>query len=783
MTKTRKIKVGDFVHYANKEWIVTKKNKIQFRLVRRQVKTGASILVPRKRVKLADQTWRSELQPGDPLEIFIGGQWINAAVYERRGNKLIVQPSLSNFTMSVYEHSGIISKASHSFPLWQKDTITPVVIDGQCQIERAHGLTFPWSYTSESSTRIEVTGPLRTELTTLTFPFYEAKGIPFKMYKNLTKAEIMYDIHANKASHPDILVDIATQWCYCRLPIYPCLRHSYGLRFYITQALAHEDERRVQEMLSVGEHSSTFHKSEWCIRDELSHPYIDAEITFVNKTLQVKIFHSGIKIDSTQERVKNILAYISKPMTYAPKILSTDASPEIQFILSRMLGMETEPVELLSTRKILGSNILMNLERGFCEPELMLCGGQLNIECIDYTILIKELMKRKPMRTLIVVETSALPVWKNFNRYYGKNRKFEPVTVTTKTMFCKIARSQHHFDQTERLFIIADTNWYSSLTHVARNFRCKVKWAVNCPFENRNSRIFHSPHLNDNLTVELSKSKMLEMGVNFPQVTSQEIIFNVYDESVNILIQRLKSIYPNVQREGWRLQMCNELISLYLEHPELIPIQFRGEKLAAVEATLAKISEKFGVEKTLLDSRIQEICSVCLEKIEDASVTPCGHVFCSTCIQELHKRHINCPMCRAKITSFLKLSDKDTAGKIQVHQGEPYRVPETENWGKKIQFIKQHKDAVVVVPSNQKGLSGDGKFGRSIKKKLKKIFRKRQILTTDELLKNQHPLSCEVIILKPSNVQQKIGLPWGKDIKIFELKYKLKNTPFGREFF
>ena len=782
MGKTRKVKVGDYVDYAGKEWVITKKNKKYFRLVRRQVKTGPSVLVPRKRVRLADQTWRSNLQRGDALQLFLGGQWINATVYERQGSQLLVQPSLSNFTMQVSQDTGIIYKGSHSYPLWQRDDVTPVVVDGECRIERAHGLTFPWTYVSEDATRVEVTGPCRTPITTLTFSLYETRGMSFKLYKRLTKEEIMHDIYSNKNDHPAILVDIATQWCYSRLPIYPYLRHHYGLRYYITQALAHGDERRVQELLSVGEHSSIFQKSEWTIRDHLSHPYIDADIRVINKTLEVKLFHSGIKIDKTGETVKSILEHISQPMIYAPKKIEVDGTPEMQYILSRMLAMEKTPVELLSSRKITGTKIVFNLDRGFCDPEMNICGGQLEIQCIHYPFLVKELMKRSPMRTLVVVETNALPIWKGFNIFYGKNRKFAPITVTTKHMFSKIVRNERHFDYTERLIILTDTSWYSTFANVARNFRCKVKWALSNPDDHRNSCVFHSPHENNNMTIKLSRTDMEEMGVEFPQVTCQEVIFNVDQESVNIFIKRLRKKYPHLL--GWRKDYCLEQLSMFLEHPELVPLEFRGERLAAVEATLSKISNEFGVSESILDTRTQETCAVCLEKISNASVTQCGHVFCTTCMQELHKRQINCPMCRSKITSFLKLSNKDTKGKIQVHEGVPYRISDNEIWGKKIDFLKKHDDATIVIPGKNGWSPGGLKdLGKSLKRKLKKVFRKRQILTWEELMQNQHPVSSKVIIMKPSNLQTNIGLPWGKDIEVLELKYKVKNTPFGREFF
>lgn len=45
-----------------------------------------------------------------------------------------------------------------------------------------------------------------------------------------------------------------------------------------------------------------------------------------------------------------------------------------------------------------------------------------------------------------------------------------------------------------------------------------------------------------------------------------------------------------------------------------------------------------------------EDCSICLEKIEIAHKTECGHIFCKSCIEEWYKRNSTCPLCRKKIT-------------------------------------------------------------------------------------------------------------------------------------
>jgi len=774
MVKTRKIRIGDFVTYAGQEYIVTNKNKVNYRLVRRSANKGHTIIVPRKRVKLADQTWRNLLTRGDAVKLFIGGEWIDASVYERKGNKLLVQPCLNNFTMTVSQDAGIIAQGGHPHALWVKDDITPIVIDSECHMERARGIVFPWTYTSETSKRIVVTGPIPTPLTTLSFDHYDTGGYPHSIYKNLSTAEIMHDIKNHPSKHPDILVLIADQWCTARLPIYPYLRNHYGLRYYISQALAHGDQRRVQEMLSVGEHAAVFNKSEWVVRNHLSHPYIGANFSVRNNTLKVDLFHSGIKIDKTSEKVSKILEHISHPMNYCPRKIVVDSTPELSFILSRMLGMEKTPVELLSTRQVNGSKTLVNLEHGFSEPEMKICGGQLNLRFINYCNLVTELMKRSPMRTLVVVEKDALPIWKDFNIFHGRNRGFKPITVTTKGVFAKNARRSRVFDKTERLIVLVDTDWYSSFCNAAREFRCKIKWACgNSEYGWKNTCMFKSNHKNSKLVISLTKDDMLNMGVEFPTISHQYVVFKIDKESCDVFVRRLKAKYPSMPT--WWHSRCKNLLEKFLEHPELVPVEYRGERLAAVEATLSKISEEFGVSENLLDSRAQETCSVCLENISDASVTQCGHIFCSDCMQELQKRQINCPMCRSKITSFLKISEKDTVGKIQLDQGVPYRIPENETWGEKMKFLKKHKDATII--------TGNRDIGTLLKRKLKKVFRKRQILTIEDLEHNQTPLSSKVIMMNPHyDIQDCVGLAWGKDIEVFSLKYKIEGAPFGFEY-
>lgn len=62
-------------------------------------------------------------------------------------------------------------------------------------------------------------------------------------------------------------------------------------------------------------------------------------------------------------------------------------------------------------------------------------------------------------------------------------------------------------------------------------------------------------------------------------------------------------------------------------------------------------------EKSLIISETEEICSICLEIIDNHELvaTPCNHYFCQECIQEYLNSNNNddCPNCRQKINNTL----------------------------------------------------------------------------------------------------------------------------------
>lgn len=74
---------------------------------------------------------------------------------------------------------------------------------------------------------------------------------------------------------------------------------------------------------------------------------------------------------------------------------------------------------------------------------------------------------------------------------------------------------------------------------------------------------------------------------------------------------------------------------------------------AALKATLSSLQFLCGMHDALSQAPDQQTCPICFDNIEPGAVTvtPCGHVYCQTCIAPWVERQGRCPTCRAPVTS------------------------------------------------------------------------------------------------------------------------------------
>ena len=739
MTKTRKISKGDIVKYHSHEWIVKRKRNGMFNLIRRQVNTGPPIWVPAKRLKIADHTWRTNLRAGDPVHLFIGGHWVQAKVLRREGNILCIQPSFTNITIRHKDSSGHIAKASHDFPLWKEDVTRPVMYRGEIHLERGEGLLFPWTY---AEGLVHVNPRPHQMITIVQVPVTHTRGFPMKMYNSLSTEEIMYDIfHNGSQSLPMILQKLATQFVNHRLARYTP-RHYHSIDHFVAASLDENDTRRVNELMSIGEHIPVWAHSEFALYRHFSRPYFVPDIRYNADTqlLDVAIYWTGIRSQITPS-LGTIMKMISKPLKYSPAVIEVDSSPEISYALSRMLGQELEPLEKIYLRK--SDNHWLTLRNGFCRESFNTFGGVVNIPGIDHTVLVSELVKRSPLKTLVVVETDTLPMWKGFALWHGAKREDDLVVVTTRLTLLRSWTSLTGF---KRLICTAIPSSGTVYSDVIASMICKVRWA----FTTNVHEAFNVLGLpwNEKSVIMLNKAEMEQMGVLFPVKTIQKIMCKPKHNSKNIL-QNIHSMPFNKRKE---------MLSKYLLNPSLVPPYIRGEKLDTYNGTITSIAENFKVDEKLLEQRTKETCAVCLEQIKEPAVTPCGHVFCATCATELDKRNINCAMCRSKINGFMRVSDENTPGKIVMHGGSCYRVQDDDTWGSKYSLLKEHTDATFIT-----------QYG-SVKKVLKKAFPKTTVVTRKAIDNGLRVKTPKIVMIEPEELPD-FNYAWGQDLEIIRLCY------------
>ena len=110
---------------------------------------------------------------------------------------------------------------------------------------------------------------------------------------------------------------------------------------------------------------------------------------------------------------------------------------------------------------------------------------------------------------------------------------------------------------------------------------------------------------------------------------------------------------------------------------------------------LLSIMKKMGEEKTIEE----ENCSICFDTLEEPTLTPCGHLFCSDCLKMCLEAKPSCPMCKADLKGKeLLLVNK------KVEQKKESKNPLIEKYGAKlgklisvIRYLTSNEDNRIIV--------------------------------------------------------------------------------------
>lgn len=60
-------------------------------------------------------------------------------------------------------------------------------------------------------------------------------------------------------------------------------------------------------------------------------------------------------------------------------------------------------------------------------------------------------------------------------------------------------------------------------------------------------------------------------------------------------------------------------------------------------------------------------CPICFEHMHHAERTPCGHVYCATCIQKWKEKSATCPICRSSLYHGPHITDTGYKAVMMLH--------------------------------------------------------------------------------------------------------------------
>ncbi|KIL68849.1 hypothetical protein M378DRAFT_70672 [Amanita muscaria Koide BX008] len=158
-----------------------------------------------------------------------------------------------------------------------------------------------------------------------------------------------------------------------------------------------------------------------------------------------------------------------------------------------------------------------------------------------------------------------------------------------------------------------------------------------------------------NPLIKLPPVEMIRMTVNLNDEARRlyEEVEVLAQQKLRTMLAQTVNINRNVQANA--LAMLTRLRQLAL-HPGLIPENYIDE-LKAEDGQTAQLptvltqEEKHHLE-AMVSKAIEdcEECPICIGLLNQPRITPCGHVFCLSCITEAISRDPKCPMDRRLIT-------------------------------------------------------------------------------------------------------------------------------------
>ena len=165
-----------------------------------------------------------------------------------------------------------------------------------------------------------------------------------------------------------------------------------------------------------------------------------------------------------------------------------------------------------------------------------------------------------------------------------------------------------------------------------------------------------------------AKSEMDKIKKNNDIISDKIKKYETFKQDIAMfkeLVKQGNEIYDNLSKNTQILDIENKLIisqNILLQHENKLNIENFEE---SIDEKIYELNNKFmhnnnklsDFKKLVLKCMVNEninynICNVCVTNKINICINPCGHTFCSVCVE---KMGIKCGMCRGKIETKIKM--------------------------------------------------------------------------------------------------------------------------------
>lgn len=149
---------------------------------------------------------------------------------------------------------------------------------------------------------------------------------------------------------------------------------------------------------------------------------------------------------------------------------------------------------------------------------------------------------------------------------------------------------------------------------------------------------------------KLSVACVIYIGLCFPNFVGLSITLHVFSSGTFCLLSILLLKYTlilGIEAVPYNFYFCM-LTDVVLCIMFLFLAYLREKKTLTIkQKVIPIISKQISPESSAESSAKYELCSICLESMENNLVqTVCKHIFHEKCLTEWNKRNIMCPLCR-----------------------------------------------------------------------------------------------------------------------------------------